>query len=66
VAIVTIWAILVFAGLAIGSSIGDWFGGYFGAFVAALISIPAAAALQVVVREIWRATAPGAEPSQTS
>jgi len=39
---------------------------YFGAFVAALLSIPAAAALQVVVREIWRATAPGAEPSQTS
>jgi hypothetical protein len=35
------------------------FGGYFGAFVAALLSIPCAAALQVVVREIWRATAPG-------
>jgi hypothetical protein len=31
-----------------------------------LLSIPAAAALQVVVKEIWRATAPGAEPSQTS
>jgi uncharacterized membrane protein len=27
--------------------------------VAALLSIPCAAALQVVVREIWRATAPG-------
>ena len=38
---------------------GDWFGGYFGAFVAALLSIPCAAALQVIVREAWRAAAPG-------
>jgi len=58
--------LLVLVSILIGSSIGDWFGGYFGAFVAALLSIPAAAALQVVVREIWRATAPGAEPSPTS
>jgi len=58
--------LLVLVSILIGSSIGDWFGGYFGAFVAALLSIPAAAALQVVVREIWRATAPGAGPSPTS
>ena len=32
-------------------------GGVFGGFVAALLSIPCAAALQVIVREIWRATA---------
>ena len=51
--------LLVLLSILIGSSIGDWFGGYFGAFVAALLSIPCAAALQVVVREIWRATAPG-------
>ena len=51
--------LLVLVSILIGSSIGDWFGGYFGAFVAALLSIPGAAALQVVVREIWRATAPG-------
>ena len=51
--------LLVLVSILIGSSIGDWFGGYFGAFVAALLSIPCAAALQVVVREIWRATAPG-------
>jgi len=43
----------------IGSSIGGWIGGYFGAFVAALLSIPCAAALQVIVRELWQATAPG-------
>ena len=42
-----------------GSSIGAWLGGTFGAFVAALLSIPSAAALQIVTREIWQATAPG-------
>jgi hypothetical protein len=36
---------------------GDWAGGVFGGFVAALLSIPCAAALQVIVREIWRGTA---------
>jgi hypothetical protein len=30
----------------------------FGGFVAALLSIPCAAALQVVIREIWRYTEP--------
>jgi hypothetical protein len=38
-------------------------GGVFGAFVAALLSIPCAAALQVVIREIWRSTEPGARLS---
>jgi predicted PurR-regulated permease PerM len=56
VAIVTVWAALVFVGR---SSIGDWLGGLFGAFVAALLSIPCAAALQIIVRELWQATAPG-------
>jgi predicted PurR-regulated permease PerM len=51
--------LLVFVSILIGSSIGAWFGGYFGGFVAALLSIPCAAALQIVVREIWQATAPG-------
>jgi hypothetical protein len=36
----------------------------FGAFVAALLSIPCAAALQVIVRDIWRATEPGARARQ--
>ena len=51
--------LLVLVSILIGSSIGDWFGGTFGAFVAALLSIPCAAALQVIVRELWRATEPG-------
>ncbi|HEX9623174.1 MAG TPA: DUF1345 domain-containing protein [Streptosporangiaceae bacterium] len=51
--------LLVLVSILIGSSIGDWVGGYFGCFVAALLSIPCAAALQVIVKEIWQATAPG-------
>jgi predicted PurR-regulated permease PerM len=51
--------LLVLVSILIGSSIGDWVGGYFGAFVAALLSIPCAAALQIIVKEIWQATAPG-------
>jgi predicted PurR-regulated permease PerM len=51
--------LLVLVSVLIGSSIGAWLGGLFGAFVAALLSIPCAAALQIIVRELWRATAPG-------
>jgi predicted PurR-regulated permease PerM len=48
--------LLVLLSILIGASIGNWIGGVFGAFVAALLSIPAAGALQVLVREIWRET----------
>ena len=51
--------LFVLVAILIGSSIGDWLGGLFGGFVAALLSIPCAAALQVIGRELWRATAPG-------
>ena len=51
--------LLILVSILIGASIGDWLGGTFGAFVAALLSIPCAAALQVIVRELWRATEPG-------
>ena len=48
--------LLVLLSILIGASIGSWIGGIFGAFVAALLAIPAAGALQVVVRELWRAS----------
>ena len=51
--------LLVLLAILVGSSIGAWLGGLFGGFVAALLSIPCAAALQVVVRDLWQATAPG-------
>jgi predicted PurR-regulated permease PerM len=50
--------LLVLLSVLFGTSLGDWVGGIFGGFVAALLSIPCAAALQVIIREIWRATEP--------
>jgi predicted PurR-regulated permease PerM len=49
--------LVVLLSVLVGTSLGDWVGGIFGGFVAALLSIPCAAALQVVIREIWQATA---------
>jgi predicted PurR-regulated permease PerM len=51
--------LLVLVSILVGASVGSWVGGIFGAFVAALLAIPAAGAMQVIVREVWRATAPG-------
>jgi predicted PurR-regulated permease PerM len=50
--------LLVLVSLLIGASIGSWIGGLFGGFVAALLSIPIAGAIQVIIREAWRFTAP--------
>jgi predicted PurR-regulated permease PerM len=49
--------LLVLLSVLIGTSIGDWVGGLFGSFVAALLAIPVAGGLQVVVRELWQASA---------
>jgi predicted PurR-regulated permease PerM len=55
--------LLVFIAVLIGADIGSWVGGLFGGFVCVLLAIPVAGSVQVVVREIWHATAPqGAEP----
>jgi predicted PurR-regulated permease PerM len=51
--------LLVLLSLLVGASIGDWVGGFFGSFVAALLAIPFAGALQVITRELWRASARG-------
>ena len=58
---VKISPLLVLSSVLVGASIGSWVGGLFGGFVAALLSIPAAGALQVVVREFWRITGPPAQ-----
>src|SRR5215469_1816869 len=50
--------LLVLVSILVGASIGSWIGGTFGAFVAALLAIPAAGAIQVIVREVWQDTAP--------
>jgi hypothetical protein len=46
----------------VGASLGALIGGIFGGFVAALLAIPTAGALQVLVKEIWQATAPDQPP----
>jgi predicted PurR-regulated permease PerM len=55
---VRISPLLVLMSVLVGASIGSWIGGIFGGFVAALLSIPAAGALQVIVREGWRLSGP--------
>jgi predicted PurR-regulated permease PerM len=55
--------LLVLISILVGASLGSLVDGLFGGFVAALLSIPAAGALQVLVREAWRATAPTAPPA---
>jgi predicted PurR-regulated permease PerM len=54
--------LLVLLAVLVGASLGDLVGGVFGGFVAALLSIPAAGALQVLVREAWQATATPVPP----
>ena len=47
--------LVVLLSLLIGTSIGDWVDGFFGSFVGALLAIPAAGAVQVIIRELWQA-----------
>ena len=55
--------LLVLIAVLVSASIGSLIGGLFGGFVAALLAIPAAGALQVLVREAWQASAaPGPPP----
>jgi predicted PurR-regulated permease PerM len=55
---VKISPLLVLTAVLVGASLGSLVGGLFGGFVAALLAIPVAGALQVLVREAWRATDP--------
>ena len=54
---VKISPLLVFAAVLVGADIGNWLGGLFGGFVAVLLAVPIAASLQIVIVEIWNATA---------
>ena len=54
--------LLVLVAILVGAEIGSWIGGIFGAFVGALLAIPAAGALQVLIKELWQATAPPGTP----
>jgi predicted PurR-regulated permease PerM len=60
--VVVLVTLLVLISILVGASIGSWIDGIFGAFVAALLAIPAAGAIQVLIRELWQATAPPPPP----
>ncbi|MGO9083386.1 MAG: AI-2E family transporter, partial [Streptosporangiaceae bacterium] len=61
---VRISPLLVFIAVLVGASLGTLTGGIFVGFVAALLAIPTAGALQVLVKEVWQATAPD-EPHES-
>lgn len=50
--------LLVLLAILVGASVGDIVGGFFGGFVGTLLAIPVAGSIQVIVREVWQATAP--------
>jgi predicted PurR-regulated permease PerM len=49
--------LVVFVAVLVGADVGNWLGGLFGGFVAVLLAVPIAASLQIVIVEIWKATA---------
>ena len=56
--------LLVLIAILVGASVGDLVGGFFGGFVGTLLAIPTAGSIQVIVREVWLATAPEPVPVQ--
>ena len=43
----------VFMSVLIGAAVGAWVGGLFGGFVGVLLSVPGAATIQIVLKELW-------------
>ncbi|HXW35256.1 MAG TPA: AI-2E family transporter, partial [Acidimicrobiales bacterium] len=54
--------LLVLIAILVGANIGSVVGGIFGGFVGTLLAIPVAGSIQVIVREIWKATEPEPPP----
>ena len=57
--------LLVLLAILVGANVGDLVGGFFGGFVGTLLAIPVAGAVQVIVRELWQATAAPDVPAVT-
>jgi predicted PurR-regulated permease PerM len=51
----------VLIAILVGANVGDLVGGFFGGFVGTLLAIPIAGSIQVIVRELWRSSAPEAQ-----
>jgi len=63
--------LLVFIAVLVGADVGAWIGGLFGGFCGVLLAVPIAAAIQVIVREVWvltesEAAAGPSEPDPTA
>lgn len=48
----------VLVAVLVGAEVGSWVGGLFGGFVGVLLAVPAAATIQLLMREFWTSTAP--------
>jgi predicted PurR-regulated permease PerM len=48
----------VLVAVLIGAEIGAWVGGLFGGFIGVLLAVPAAAAIQVLIKELWNSSTP--------
>jgi predicted PurR-regulated permease PerM len=48
----------VLVSVLIGAEIGAWVGGLFGGFIGVLLAVPAAAAMQVLIKELWTSSTP--------
>ena len=46
----------VFLAVLVGAAVGAWVGGLFGGFVGVLLSVPGAATVQIVLKELWSPT----------
>ena len=53
--------LLVLIAILVGADVGSLVGGFFGGFVGTLLAIPTAGSIQVIVREMWKATTPEPE-----
>jgi predicted PurR-regulated permease PerM len=48
----------VLVAVLVGAEIGSWVGGLFGGFIGVLLAVPAAAAIQVLIKELWTSSTP--------
>jgi predicted PurR-regulated permease PerM len=49
--------LLIILSVLVGVDLGEWFGGTFAAFALALLAVPSAGVAQIIVKELWAATA---------
>ncbi|HEV3212007.1 MAG TPA: AI-2E family transporter [Acidimicrobiales bacterium] len=56
----------VFMAVLVGAAVGAWVGGLFGGFVGVLLSVPGAATIQIVLKELWLPSGTAAQGAATT